>query len=87
MAVRQIQNKASQKIFGNRKRYLVSYTPFSVEPRVSKRVAFKVNGVSFYPLLTNPAVRMANIKSNDFIEGIVKRKKSHLCGIHICSGR
>ena len=47
---------------------------FSVEPRVSKRVAFKVNGVSFYPLLTNPAVRTANIKSNAFIEEIVKRK-------------
>ena len=74
MAVRQIQNKASQKIFGNRKRYSVAYMLFSVEPRNSKRVAFKVNGVSFYPLLTNPAVRTANIKSNDFIEGIVKRK-------------
>ena len=47
---------------------------FSVEPRNSKRVAFKVNGVSFYPLLTNPAVRTANIKSNAFIEEIVKRK-------------
>ena len=47
---------------------------FSVEPRVSKRVAFKVNGVSFYPLLTNPAVRTANIKSNAFIEEILKRK-------------
>ena len=74
MAVRQIQDKASQKIFGNRKRYSVSYMLFSVEPRVSKRVAFKVNGVSFYPLLTNPAVRTANIKSNAFIEEIVKRK-------------
>ena len=74
MAVRQIQNKASQKLFGNRKRYSVSYMLFSVEPRVSKRVAFKVNGVSFYPLLTNPAVRTANIKSNAFIEEIVKRK-------------
>ena len=31
-------------------------------------------GVSFYPLLTNPAVRTANIKSNAFIEEIVKRK-------------
>ena len=74
MAVRQIQNKASQKLFGNRKRYSVSYMLFSVEPRNSKRVAFKVNGVSFYPLLTNPAVRTANIKSNAFIEEIVKRK-------------
>ena len=74
MAVRQIQDKASQKLFGNRKRYSVSYMLFSVEPRVSKRVAFKVNGVSFYPLLTNPAVRTANIKSNAFIEEIVKRK-------------
>ena len=74
MAVSQIQNKASQKKFGNRKRYSVAYILFSVEPRNSKRVAFKVNGVSFYPLLTNPAVRTANIKSNDFIEGIVKRK-------------
>ena len=74
MAVRQIQNKASQKIFGNRKRYSVAYMLFSVEPRNSKRVAFKVNGVSFYPLLTSPVVRTANIKSNDFIEGIVKRK-------------
>ena len=74
MAVRQIQDKASQKIFGNRKRYSVSYMLFSVEPRVSKRVAFKVNGVSFYPLLTNPAVRTANIKSNAFIEEIAKRK-------------
>ena len=74
MAVRQIQGNASQKIFGNRKRYSVSYMLFSVEPRVSKRVAFKVNGVSFYPLLTNPAVRTANIKSNAFIEEIVKRK-------------
>ena len=52
----------------------MAYILFSVEPRNSKRVAFKVNGVSFYPLLTNPAVRTANIKSNDFIEGIVKRK-------------
>ena len=74
MAVRQIQDKASQKLFGNRKRYSVSYMLFSVEPRVSKRVAFKVNGVSFYPLLTNPAVRTAKIKSNAFIEEIVKRK-------------
>ena len=74
MAVRQIQDKASQKLFGNRKRYSVSYMLFSVEPRNSKRVAFKVNGVSFYPLLTNPAVRTANIKSNAFIEEIVKRK-------------
>ena len=74
MAVRQIQDKATQKLFGNRKRYSVSYMLFSVEPRVSKRVAFKVNGVSFYPLLTNPAVRTANIKSNAFIEEIVKRK-------------
>ena len=74
MAVRQIQNKASQKLFGNRKRYSVSYMLFSVEPRVSKILAFKVNGVSFYPLLTNPAVRTANIKSNAFIEEIVKRK-------------
>ena len=74
MAVRQIQSKASQKIFGNRKRYSVSYMLFSIDPRLSKRVAFKVNGVSFYPLLTNPAVRTANIKSNTFVEGLVKRK-------------
>ena len=32
MAVRQIQSKALQKIFGNRKRYSVSYMLFSVEP-------------------------------------------------------
>ena len=74
MAVRKISNKASEKVFGNKKQYMVSYMLFSVEPRISKKVAFKVNGVSFYPLLTNPAVRTANIKSNDFIEGLVKRK-------------
>ena len=83
MAVRQIQSKAMQKIFGNRKRYSVSYMLFSVEPRVSKRVAFKVNGVSFYPLLTNPAVRTANIKSNDFVEGLVKRKITTMWDGHL----
>ena len=74
MAVRQIQGKATEKLFGNRKSYSVSYMLFSTEPRVSKNVAFKVNGVKYYPLLTNPAVRTANIKSNTFIEEIVKRK-------------
>ena len=73
MAVRKISNKASQKVFGNRKQYMVSYMLFTEEPR-SKRPSFRRNGIPYYPLLTNPTVRTASIKSNAFVEQVVKRK-------------
>ena len=73
MAVRKISNKASEKVFGNRKQYMISYMLFTEEPR-SKRPSFRINGIPYYPLLTNPTVRTANIKSNVFIEEVVKRK-------------
>ena len=50
---------------------------FPTNPNVCKRAAFKANAVSYYPLLTNPAVRTANMKSNAPVEGVVTRKSLH----------
>ena len=45
----------------------------STQNRSGKKRAFEVNGRNYYPLL-NPAQRQAQVKANDFIETVIKRR-------------
>ena len=45
----------------------------SKQNRSGKKRAFEINGRNYSPLL-NPAQREANVKANDFIETVIKRR-------------
>ena len=63
----------SKGAFKNRKSYSIKYMLFTKEPK-GQSGGFTLNGVKYSPLLVRPAVRVANVKANEFIETIVKRK-------------
>ena len=56
----------------NRKAYSVKYILFSDQKLEKGKNGVKKNDVMYYPLL-NPVERTANVKSNEFIETIIKR--------------
>ena len=71
------KRKEAQKAIGQNKRRLsVQYILFSLENRSgAKKASFTYEGNKYYPLLVNPAVRMANVKADrQFMESNVKRK-------------
>ena len=51
----------------------MKYMLLSTQNRSGKKRAFEVNGRNYYPLL-NPAQRQAQVKANDFIETVIKRR-------------
>ena len=67
----------SKGAFKNRKSYSIKYMLFTKEPK-GQSGGFTLNGVKYSPLLVRPAVRVANVKANEFIETIVKRKITKL---------
>ena len=69
-----ITQKAKEQ-FRDRKAYSIEYMLFSKNKLTEKAsVSFKVNGVPYYPIFPRPFFRTANIKANEFIETMVKRK-------------
>ena len=56
----------------NRKAYSVKYILFSNQKLEKGKNGVKKNDVMYYPLL-NPVERTGNVKSNEFIETILKR--------------
>ena len=56
----------------NRKAYSVKYILFTTQKLEKGKNGVKKNDVMYYPLL-NPVERTANVKSNEFIETILKR--------------
>ena len=56
----------------NRKAYSVKYILFSTQKLEKGKNGVRKNDVMYYPLL-NPVERTANVKSNEFIETIIKR--------------
>ena len=66
-----IASKA-KNLFKNRKTYSIQYMVFTKQKIDKAKNGVKKNGVVYYPLL-NPVKREANVKSNEFIEGVVKR--------------
>ena len=70
--LRNVVSKA-QELFKNRKTYSIRYMLLSTQNRSGKKRAFEVIGRNYYPLL-NPARREANVKANDFIETVIKRR-------------
>lgn len=71
--VNRLVSKAKEQ-FKDRKAYSIKYMLFTMTPQGQMTGGFTVNGKKFYPLLVRPSVRSANVKSNEFIETIVKRK-------------
>ena len=63
----------TKELFKNRKTYSIKYMLLSTQNRSGKKRAFEVNGRNYYPLL-NPAQREANVKANDFLETVIKRR-------------
>ena len=63
-----ITRKAREKFISNRKTYAVKYMLFSRENRTGAKKATYINGIKYYTLLTKPAVRNANVKSQEWIE-------------------
>ena len=75
--VNRLVSKAKEQ-FKDRKAYSIKYMLFTMTPQGQMTGGFTVNGKKFYPLLVRPSVRSANVKSNEFIETIVKRKITKL---------
>ena len=63
----------TKELFKNRKTYSIKYMLLSTQNRSGKKRAFEVTGRNYYPLL-NPAQREANVKANDFLETVIKRR-------------
>ena len=63
----------SKGAFKNRKNYSIKYMLFTTQP-MGQTGGFTLNGLKYSPLFVRPAVRVANVKANEFIETIVKRK-------------
>ena len=81
-----ITQKAKEQ-FRDRKAYSIEYMLFSKNKLTEKAsVSFKVNGVPYYPIFPRPFFRTANIKANEFIETMVKRKIPYTL-INLCIER
>ena len=61
-----------KETFKDRKHYSVKYILFGQAPNGKKTGGVLKDGIRLYPIWTNPPDKIANIKVNSFIEGLVK---------------
>ena len=62
-----------KETFKDRKYYSVKYIPFGQAPNGKKTGGVLKDGIRLYPIWTNPPDKIAHIRVNSFIEGLVKR--------------
>ena len=62
-----------KETFKDRKYYSVKYILFGQAPNGKKTGGVLKDGIRLYPIWTNPPYKIANIRVNSFIEGLVKR--------------
>ena len=62
-----------KETFKDRKYYSVKYILFGQAPNGKKTGGVVKDGIRLYPIWTNPPYKIANIRVNSFIEGLVKR--------------
>ena len=62
-----------KETFKDPKYYSVKYILFGQAPNSKKTGGVVKDGIRLYPIWTNPPYKIANIRVNSFIEGLVKR--------------